>query len=114
MVTHEIRIPRAAGGVVHGFCRRLRQARGQPQWRAAAPAATRQVVVKVPAMHCSSCVGTIRAALRTVDGVKSSQFDLEKKLVTIEVVAPQAGAPAVEEAITAAITGADFEVEKAP
>ena len=73
-------------------------------------ATTQEWVFSVPSIHCSSCVGTIRGALRDVSGVESSQFDLEHKRVTVKTRGPAVERAAIEKAIS----DAGFPVEKSP
>ena len=67
----------------------------------AAPADA-EAKIKVPEMHCSSCVGTIRGGLREVPGIESTTFDLENRVVTVRWVSSQTNQQAIEGAITKA------------
>ncbi|MFM7183026.1 MAG: heavy-metal-associated domain-containing protein [Verrucomicrobiales bacterium] len=66
-----------------------------------APVATdASATLKVPEMHCASCVGTIRAALRGVPGVDATPvFDLEKREVSVKWASAQVDRAAIESAI---------------
>ena len=68
--------------------------------------------LKVPEMHCASCVGTIRAALRAVPGVDATPvFDLEKREVSVKWASAKVDRAAIE----AAIVKSGFKVgEEAP
>ena len=56
--------------------------------------------LKVPEMHCASCVGTIRAALRGVPGVDGTPvFDLEKREVSVKWASSKVDRAAIEAAI---------------
>lgn len=75
---------------------------------AAPVAADASATLKVPEMHCASCVATIRAALRDVPGVDGTPvFDLEKKEVSVK----WSGAKVDRAAIEAAIVKSGFKVE---
>ena len=64
--------------------------------------------LKVPEMHCASCVGTIRAALRGVPGVDGTPvFDLEKREVSVKWSSAKVDRAAIE----AAIVKSGFKVE---
>lgn len=64
--------------------------------------------LKVPEMHCSSCVGTIRAALRGVPGVDGTPvFDLEKREVSVKWSSAKTDRAAIE----ASIVKSGFKVE---
>lgn len=55
---------------------------------------------KVPEMHCASCVGTIRAALRGLPGVDDTPvFDLEKREVSVKWSSTKVDRAAIEAAI---------------
>eukprot|EP01080_Neovahlkampfia_damariscottae_P010001 gene10001-2320_t len=41
------------------------------------------VVYKIPDMMCDGCQGSIEEVLKKSEGYKSSSFDLETKLVTV-------------------------------
>lgn len=43
-----------------------------------------EIKIKVGGMSCSSCAKSIREGLQKVPGVKKTDVDLEKKLVTVE------------------------------
>ena len=79
------------------------------QKEAAAPvAADASATLKVPEMHCASCVGTIRAALRGVPGVDGTPvFDLEKREVSVKWSSARVDRAAIE----AAIVKSGFKVE---
>lgn len=75
---------------------------------AAPVAADASATLKVPEMHCASCVGTIRAALRGVPGVDGTPvFDLEKREVSVKWSSAKVDRAAIE----AAIVKSGFKVE---
>ena len=63
--------------------------------------------IKVPEMHCSSCVGTIRGGLRDLPGIAGSSFDLEQRVVTVRWDSKMTNRQAIE----SAIVKAGFKVE---
>lgn len=74
-------------------------------------AADASATLKVPEMHCASCVGTLRAALRGIPGVDDTPvFDLEKREVTIK----WSSAVVNQATIEAAIVKAGFQVGGEP
>ena len=47
---------------------------------------TKQAILKVPAIHCSSCADTIRRNLEPIQGVSSIDVDPESKTVDLDFV----------------------------
>ena len=74
---------------------------GQSKSQAAAPA-TKTDTVKVATVQCGSCKMAIEKALKGLDGVKSANVDLKKKVVTVEYVASKLDLDKIEIAITKA------------
>lgn len=75
------------------------------------PAPDTTATLRVPEMHCASCVGTIRAALRGIPGVDDTPvFDLEKREITIRWASSKVNQAAIE----AAITNSGFKVGNEP
>lgn len=54
----------------------------------AADAQTVELEVKVEGMKCGGCSSRVEAALKAMDHVKGVQVDLDTKLATVEVEAP--------------------------
>lgn len=60
------------------------------------------VTLSVPTVHCQSCKLNIEESLEEVDGVASSDVDLDAKTVTVTFDPADVDADSVAAAITAA------------
>lgn len=61
----------------------------------------KDVTLRVTGMHCQGCVGSVRAALEGVEGVRRAEVSLEEERATVlaeDGVEPDALAAAVESA----------------
>lgn len=64
--------------------------------------ATATDTVRVSTIQCGSCKMAIEKALKGLDGVKSANVDLKKKIVAVEYVALKLDLSRIEAAITEA------------
>lgn len=60
---------------------------------------TETVAISVATAQCDQCVSTITDALKAVDGVESTEIDLEKKVATVHFVPTKANLSTLESAI---------------
>jgi len=67
----------------------------------------RELALLVPDMTCENCVGPLRAALREVEGVRESRFDLEEYTIVVET---EVDGPQVD-VLVEAVREAGFTVE---
>lgn len=63
-------------------------------------------VMSIEGMMCAHCTGRVQKALEAVEGVSAVTMSLEEKSATVEV-----SGDVSEEALTAAVTEAGYEVK---
>ena len=44
----------------------------------------KEATMKIPALHCNSCVNTVKKVLKVLPGVEVTRADPEAKLVSVE------------------------------
>jgi copper chaperone CopZ len=58
--------------------------------------------IQVPTIVCGTCVTTVTAALKKVDGVKTAKVDLKKKIATVTYASTKVTVDKLEKAISEA------------
>ena len=60
---------------------------------------TKEVTLKVPAIHCDSCANTVKRTLQTLPGVCISGVDTETKLVHLSFDESEVSLDAIKESL---------------